>query len=184
MHAYTLSLSSKFKILRYYLGQYTSNLSYVNESVVDTVLAYAFYYLIAREYQNLYKYIPWNEEKIISTLRSEYDWELSPDTTSTWRIGDGTASFYNYIYYRIAGFSENDTFRSNQIREGLISREDALCLSKEANQPRLESIKWYCDTNRIDFERALKIINSTPHLPRPGSGEQATGSAELVRKAG
>ncbi len=28
---------------------------------------------------------------------NEYDWETSADTPTTWRIGDGTAGFYNYI---------------------------------------------------------------------------------------
>ena len=31
---------------------------------------------------------------------------------------DGTAGFYNYVYHTVAGFTEHDTFRSNQIREG------------------------------------------------------------------
>ena len=35
----------------------------------------------------------------------------------------GTAAFYNYIYYTLAGVSEHDTFRSNQIKEGQITRE-------------------------------------------------------------
>ena len=48
--------------------------------------------------------------------------KLQLDTKSTWRIGDGTASFYNYVYTLVAGFSENDTFRSNQIREGMINQ--------------------------------------------------------------
>ena len=49
--------------------------------------------------------------------------EFAKDSKTSWRIGDGTASFYNYIYYTIAGFTEHDTFRSNQIREGVISRD-------------------------------------------------------------
>ena len=43
-------------------------------------------------------------------------------------IGDGTAAFYNYVYQTIAGFTEHDTFRSNQIREGMITREQAMQL--------------------------------------------------------
>jgi hypothetical protein len=89
-----------------------------------------------------------------------YDWELAPDTTTTWRIGDGTAAFYNYIYYTVAGFTEHDTFRSNQIREGQVTREDALKLVKEENQPRYENIRWYLDTLNMDFEKVIKIINN------------------------
>ena len=58
-------------------------------------------------------------------------------------VGDGTTSFYNYIYTLVAGFSENDTFRSNQIREGMIDRQLALNLIYEENKPRYNSLKWY-----------------------------------------
>ena len=89
-----------------------------------------------------------------------YDWERSIDTKSTWRIGDGAAAFYNYIYYTIAGFSEHDTFRSNQIREGDISREQALKLVNIENAPRFENIKWFLEILNLDFETTIKIINS------------------------
>ena len=83
-------------------------------------------------------------ENLINSALDLYDWETSPDTRSTWRIGDGTAAFYNYIYYNVAGFTENDT-SSNQIREGLISRDDALALVDE-NSPRyliLDGIRYF-----------------------------------------
>ena len=53
---------------------------------------------------------------------SEYlNWEFDPTTGTSWRIGDGTSPFYNYVYWVYAGFTENDSFRSYQIREGVIS---------------------------------------------------------------
>jgi hypothetical protein len=64
----------------------------------------------------------------------------------------------------MAGFTENDTFRSNQIREGIITREEALMHVEKENQPRWDSIKWYCDTIGVDFEETIKIINSAPKL--------------------
>jgi hypothetical protein len=113
---------------------------------------------------NIYDYIRWDENEISRTLIDEYNWETAKDTKSTWRIGDGTASFYNYIYYTMAGFSENDTFRSNQIREGMITREQALECIECDNQPRFESIQWYCDIIGIDFEQTVKVINAAPKL--------------------
>jgi hypothetical protein len=50
-----------------------------------------------------------------------YDWKKDVDSKSKWSIGDGAATFYNYIYYTMAGFLEHDTFRSNLIREGDIN---------------------------------------------------------------
>ncbi len=163
-HVYTQSLTNKLKITLYYLSQYFLNPAYINSSIPDTLFAYASYYFISRDYYNLFKYIPWNEEEIITTLRNDYDWEVAEDTPSTWRIGDGTASFYNYIYYTLAGFTENDTFRSNQIREGMISRDKALELVDRENEPRWESMKWYCNTIGIDFDRTIHTINEARRL--------------------
>ena len=70
---------------------------------------------------------------IEDTLLGTYDWETAVDTSTTWRIGDGTAGFYNYVYYTVAGFTEHDTFRSNQIREGEITREQALKMLEDEN---------------------------------------------------
>ena len=91
---------------------------------------------------------------------NNYGWETSTETNETWRIGDGTAPFYNYIYYRIAGFTEIDTFKSNQIREGLLSRDDAIKDIEKSNQTMVNAFLCYCNTINIDALRAVKIINS------------------------
>jgi hypothetical protein len=117
-----------------------------------------------RDYFHLYDYIRWDEKQIDSLLLDEYKWETAVDTKTTWRIGDGTAAFYNYIYYNVAGFSEHDTFRSNQIREGMMSREEGLRLVNDENRPRYPTIKWYTDAVGIDYEHAIRTINSIPKL--------------------
>jgi hypothetical protein len=126
---------------------------------LDTLDSFKSYYIIKHRNLNIYNYIRWDENIIVDVLLKEYHWERDPGTSSTWRIGDGTAAFYNYIYYMVAGFTENDTFRSNQIREGELTRERALELSIEENMPRWDSVQWYCRTIGIDFEETVKIIN-------------------------
>ena len=163
-HTYSLKWHNKMKLASYYARQYFTNPSYINSSILDTVWAAFSYYLMSHEYLNLYRYIKWDEKIIESTLIKEYDWEVATDTQSTWRIGDGTAAFYNYIYHSITGFTENDTFRSNQIREGVITREDAIRLVEKENVPRYDAIKWYCDTIGINFDDTLDIIDSIPKL--------------------
>lgn len=163
-HVYTLPIVSKLKMIGFYGGQYLTNPAYLNVSIPDTLFAYACYYMFTRDYYNLYRFVEWDEQTLESTLRDEYDWETSPDTPSTWRIGDGTASFYNYIYFTVAGFSEHDTFRSNQIRQGVITREKALENVARENRPRWGSIKWYCDVINVDFDEAVRVINAAPKL--------------------
>jgi glutamine---fructose-6-phosphate transaminase (isomerizing) len=160
-----LSLSKKAQLISFYLKNFIGNPSYINTSLIDSAWAYWSYYFEKRkDYYLLFDYIKWDEKIIEKTLFEEYNWEISPDTTSTWRIGDGTAAFYNYIYYTVAGFSEFDTFRSNQIREGLITREEGLNFIAQENRPRFESMKWYLDTIGVDMEKAIKIVNAIPKL--------------------
>lgn len=161
---YRLDWLNKIKLAGYYSKEYLTNPSYINTSLMDTFFAYFAYYLIPHDYLSLFDYIKWDEKKITKVLFDQYDWEAATDTKSTWRIGDGTAPFYNYIYYIMAGFTENDTFRSNQIREGALKREEALKLVEIENQPRYDSMQWYADTIGFDLEWALKIIHQAPRL--------------------
>lgn len=137
---------------------------YFNRSLWDTISGEYYRSLTEKkDYYHIFDYWRWDENLIDKTL-SQYDWERAPDTNTTWRIGDGTAAFYNYLYYTIAGFTEHDTFRSNQIREGQISREEALALVEDENRPRYQNIRWYLDTLGMEFKDVIPIVNAIPRL--------------------
>lgn len=155
------------KQLRYQFLRFKAMLhspGYFNSSLWDT-LSGEYYRSFTKksDYFHVYDFWQWDEDLIDKTL-AHYDWEKSPDTHTTWRIGDGTAAFYNYIYYTVAGFTEHDTFRSNQIREGQLTRENALRLVEDENQPRYQNIRWYLDAVGIDFKEAIEVVNNIPKL--------------------
>jgi len=160
----TLSLLNTVKLLSYYGKEYLLNLGYFNESLLDTAQAYYYSYVMPKNYIYLFHYIDWNEKYILNLLENDYGWERADDTAATWRIGDGTASFYNYVYYRVAGFSEFDTFRSNQIREGRMTREEGLEQVLKENRPRFRAIKTYLDLIGMDYEEVMTGVNSIPRL--------------------
>ena len=137
---------------------------YFNSSLWDT-LSGEYYRSIKDkiDYYAVFDYWKWDEKMVDNTLK-QYNWELSPDTDTTWRIGDGTAGFYNYVYYTVAGFTEHDTFRSNQIREGQLLREEALRMVISENRPRYENIRWYLDLLNMDFMDVIKTVNKMPKL--------------------
>ena len=138
---------------------------YFNSSLWDTLSGeYYRSFMQKEDYFHIFDYYQWNENEVNDTLINQYDWETAIDTSTTWRIGDGTAGFYNYVYYTVAGFTEHDTFRSNQIREGQLTREKALELVADENQPRYQNIRWYLDTLGMDFGDTMKIVNSIPKL--------------------
>jgi len=137
---------------------------YFNSSLWDT-LSGEYYRSFHKksDYFHIFDYWAW-DEGICNSILDSYGWERAIDTPTTWRIGDGTAAFYNYIYYTVAGFSEHDTFRSNQIREGAITRDEALALVEVENFPRYPNLKWYLDAVGLDYESTIKTINSIPKL--------------------
>ena len=162
---FSLSLYNQLKLFSYVGANYLKSPGYLNQSIIDTFGSFVSRYMIPKvNFYQLFDYIQWNEEEVNSIIINKYNWEQSVDTSSTWRIGDGTASFYNYIYCSVVGFTENDTFRSNQIREGMITREQALKLIYAENKPRYNSLKWYLEIIGLDYKDTISRINKIQRL--------------------
>lgn len=160
-----LSFGRKTSMALFYGFRFLSNPGYLNRSLFDTATAFASYYFEPRlDFFHIFHHLRWEEEEVNRIICSHYDFELAPDSPSTWRIGDGTAPFYNYIYVTARGFSEFDTFRSNQIREGMIGRDQALAAVLAENRPRAESLRWYLQVIGLDFDLTIRRINSLDTL--------------------
>lgn len=155
-----LTIGRNARMIAHYLKQFAINPAYINESLGDTISAFFSYYVRRRsDYFWIFKTVPWMEEEVNSLIQGEYDFESAADSDSTWRIGDGTAGFYNYIYVTSLGFSEFDTFRSNQIREGMMTRNIALEKIIRENRPRIESLNWYFNVIGLDGNSVIRKIN-------------------------
>jgi hypothetical protein len=157
-----MSLRNKAQMLWYFAKNYAKNPAYINESLWDTWNAFWQTFVVTDDFLYLYHYLPWHEDEIVGTIRREYDWEVATDTTTTWRIGDGTAAFYNYVYGTIAGFTEDEAMLSNMVREGHITRDEALRRGREHSKPRWPSIREYAQLVGFSAEEALQIINAVP----------------------
>jgi glutamine---fructose-6-phosphate transaminase (isomerizing) len=153
------ALVDKWRLLWYYIRQFIRNPSYLNSSLISSMFGYLVTYVVPHNYVYLWHYIKWEEKKIIKTLFDEYGWEDDGENGITWRIDDGSPAFYNYLYGQIQGFTENDSFRSNQIREGIMTREEAIKIVERENMPRYAALQWYFDTIGIDGDRVLSIID-------------------------
>lgn len=163
---YHFNWTNKARLALWYVKQYLLNPAYINESLWDSIFAFYSSFLNKDDYLYLYRYIRWDEKEIEKTLREEYGWEA--DATygkNQWRMGDGQTAFINYIYYTVAGFSEYDNFRSNQIREGLLTRDEALKLIEQDNQPRLKMLEEFSQLIGFNLEDVLLKINTIPQKP-------------------
>ena len=147
-----MRLSGRLKLFMFYVYKILTNYRYFNFSILDSLAGFYSFYFGKKDYIYPYNYINFNEDKINKVLADEFQWEFDDTVSTSWRIGDGTSPFYNYLYYKYAGFTENDFFRSNQIREGILERQAALNMVHFENQPREKRIREYLSYIDLEFE--------------------------------
>ena len=121
------------------------NITILKEYITGTLIYFFESQFRPREVRlvGFWDYIYWNEKEIVSTVFDKLDWQGAPDHTTTWRIDDSAYPLLNYLYYRLVGFTEHDEMYSKMIREGQITRDEALkrCLADHESRwihgPRL-----------------------------------------------
>jgi glutamine---fructose-6-phosphate transaminase (isomerizing) len=161
---FALAATKKLQLAAYYAREFLVNPRYFNESLLNSLRSFHSTFVGIDDFLYLYLYEPWNEEVINRTLLGQYDWETSPESANTWRIGDGYTAFINYVYFRLAGFSEFDAFRSHQVRDGVIDRATALALAEADNQPRHRELDEFARLIGLNLEEVLSRIDEMPRL--------------------
>ena len=159
------SIATKLKIFLWYSYKTLRNPAYINSALLDNFNGYLSSFIKKENSLHLFKYIKWDEDEIGDTLKNEYGWitDISYGKNQ-WRMGDGQTSFNNFIYYQLAGFSEYDNFRSNQIREGLIDRNKALELCEQDNMIKFETLKNFSEIIGFNLDEVLTKIICLPKL--------------------
>ena len=154
--SYRLSLTNMARMVFSYGSHAIQSPGLIPSLAKEGLIGFIDYYV--REHKNFlrpFSYIPWEEEVIEKTLRSEYEWSSGEDRSVTaWRMGDGTAPFYNLMYLLGLGMTEHDTLRSNQIRFGLIERPEAIERAGQDNSFNVLGLASYFTTVGIDLKWA------------------------------
>ena len=156
----SFNLLNKFKLLLWYFLQYTKNFSYFNSSLIDNAIGFYSSFVHKDTAIPLYNYVKFDSKNIDSKLNQLGFISDKKYGLNQWRVGDGQTPLTNFIYYQIGGFSEFDSYRSNQIREDILTRDEALKLSELDNKPRLESISNFCNLIGVNTEEILLRILS------------------------
>lgn len=105
-----------------------------------------------------FDYIYWSEKEILSTITKELDWKGVSDTTTTWRIHDRSSSLYNYLYYKLVGFTEHDEMYSKMIRENQISRDEALKRCMSDHEPRITLLINILEELEVTKEQVDEVL--------------------------
>ena len=74
----------------------------------------------------LYDYLDWNERDVLSEITRELGWQRSPEVASSWRFDCRLDYVRRLMYASTHGVTELRDLFSKMIREGLITREEAL----------------------------------------------------------
>jgi hypothetical protein len=107
-----------------------------------------------------YDYIYWDEKEILSAITKDLDWKKGEDSTTTWRVDDTAYPLINYMYLNLVGFTEHDELYSKMVREGQLSRAEALqhCLSDQ--KPRLKYVYLLCEELGTTIEELDHVLES------------------------
>ncbi|MBU0519523.1 ATPase [bacterium] len=102
--------------------------------------------LMARNitFLDFFHYVPWRENDVLARIQEELEWDFPKDLQSTWRFDCEIAHLKDYMYKMTLGMTEKDDFYAKLIREGQISRYEAI--------QRLEK------ENRIPIDRVNKLL--------------------------
>ncbi|HEY3421187.1 MAG TPA: hypothetical protein VGK23_11610 [Methanomassiliicoccales archaeon] len=73
----------------------------------------------------IFQYIPWIEKECLSRIQSEVGWDY-PKELGTWRFDCSVGSLKEVLYASMIKQNEKEEFYSKEIREGLITRAEAM----------------------------------------------------------
>ena len=74
----------------------------------------------------LFDYLKWNEKEVMSTITNHLGWQRSPEVASYWRFDCRLDFVRRLMYAKTIGVTELRDLFSKMIREGQMTREEAL----------------------------------------------------------
>jgi hypothetical protein len=107
---------------------------------------------------NLFYYIGWREKEIISRIKSELNWESPSEVVSTWRFDCAVAALKDFIHFNIFGVMEKEDLFAKMVREGIITRDEALQRIELENQLQAEICRDLISESDLDFDEFSRML--------------------------
>jgi hypothetical protein len=98
----------------------------------------------------LFNYVAWNEQEIMSRIKAELNWKSPPEKKSTWRFDCRVKYLVDFMYMKTLGMTDKDDFFAKMVREGLISRQDALQRLQEENELYMDEVHMLLEQAGFD----------------------------------
>lgn len=112
-----------------------------------------------------YEYIRWEEEKVMQTL-NQLGWRKNSQTGSTWRGDCNIASLKLYLYKALLGYNDKDDSFSALIRDGQLTREEAVHRLKDEQYISEDIIKSTIEKAAINYGYFQQVMSKVCKISR------------------
>jgi hypothetical protein len=96
-------------------------------------------------------FIRWEEQELISRIENGLNWRKHPSTESSWRGDCDIALLKLYLYKKLLGFNDKDEGLSYLVRDGQISRDEALHRLEGEGEIPEEIVREIFDRLELNF---------------------------------
>jgi len=91
----------------------------------------------------LFDYLEWNEDEIMSRITSELEWKYPKKLMSSWRFDCKVSHVKDFMYMKTLKITERDDFYAKLVRNGLMTRDEAL------NRIKKENVIYYDEIEEV-----------------------------------
>ena len=95
------------------------------------------------EMADLFFYLPWNENEVMSRIQNELGWQSPKEKGNTWRFDCRVSHLRDLMYQKTIGMTERQELYARLIREGLVSKEtiqDRLVTENAIHYDKIEAL--------------------------------------------
>lgn len=106
-----------------------------------------------------FEYVHWVEKDVEKVLKEELDWKVVDGFKSTCRVGCEMDTLRQYLFYRILGYNDKYVTISEMVRDGQITREEALRKIEVEREISEDMIIPILDKIGVDSRKFMDKIN-------------------------
>jgi len=106
-----------------------------------------------------FNHIHWDEKEIEKVLFEQLDWKTPKGSKNSSRWGCEADTLRQYLFYRTLGYNDTNVDLSYMIRDGLISREEALVKLESSVNISEEYIKYIVNKAGVDADKFMEKLD-------------------------
>jgi len=93
----------------------------------------------------MFSYIEWDEREIVPRIKTELNWDSPPHLESNWRFDCRVKHLVDFMYVKTLKMTDKDDFYAKMVREGLMTRDEALHRLQSENKLYMDEIELLLD---------------------------------------